>query len=198
MLGGTTSPRPTGPGRAHGQHDGALHGHGPRGPRARRRLRGWAALRAALLQFVAGVLDEGLAAAGRGGASPLHRVGSVVHLEPGWSDEAVSVLGEEGYDVRIWPEFHHFFGGISAVGRHGGCGGPTSERSRDGAVTAAGADFWDSYFRAKRERGEDLDWGGGGPGRSWGRSRTRERASCSRSAAARATTRPGSHAPGST
>ena len=27
-------------------------------------------------------------------------------------------------------------------------------------MTAAGADFWDSYFRAKGEAGEDLDWGG--------------------------------------
>lgn len=27
-------------------------------------------------------------------------------------------------------------------------------------MTAAGADFWDRYFRAKNDAGEDLDWGG--------------------------------------
>ena len=47
-------------------------------------------LRAALLQFVAGVLDEGLRPQAAVERPRLHRVGSVVHLEPGWSDEAVA------------------------------------------------------------------------------------------------------------
>jgi gamma-glutamyltranspeptidase/glutathione hydrolase len=88
-------------------------------------------LRAALLQFVAGVLDEGLRPQAAVERPRLHRVGSVVHLEPGWSDEAVSALGEEDYEVRIWPEFHHYFGGVSAVGRHGAAADPR----RSGAAT---------------------------------------------------------------
>ena len=81
-------------------------------------------LRAALLQFVAGVLDEGLRPQAAVDRPRLHRMGSVVHLEPGWSDEAVAGLEEAGYDVRIWPEFHHYFGGVSAVGRQGAAADP--------------------------------------------------------------------------
>src|SRR5262249_42737074 len=59
-------------------------------------------LRGALLQSVAGVLDEGLAPWRAIDRPRLHRIGSMVHLEPGWSDEAATALEAADYEVRAW------------------------------------------------------------------------------------------------
>jgi gamma-glutamyltranspeptidase/glutathione hydrolase len=81
-------------------------------------------LRGALLQSVASVLDEGLAPRRALERPRLHRIGSIVHLEPGWEAEAEAALGAAGYEVKTWPARHHYFGGVSMVGRRGAAADP--------------------------------------------------------------------------
>jgi gamma-glutamyltranspeptidase/glutathione hydrolase len=87
-------------------------------------------LRGALLQSVAGVLDEGLAPQDAVSRPRLHPVGSLVHLEPGFEPEVAATLERSGYETRSWPASHHYFGGVSLLGRSGGAGDPR----RDGAL----------------------------------------------------------------
>jgi gamma-glutamyltranspeptidase / glutathione hydrolase len=72
-------------------------------------------LRSALLQVVAGVLDEGLEPEVAVERPRLHPAGDVVHLEPGFGDETVAALQSAGLQPRVWPARHHYFGGVSAV-----------------------------------------------------------------------------------
>jgi gamma-glutamyltranspeptidase/glutathione hydrolase len=81
-------------------------------------------LRGALLQSIVPVLDEGVRPSAAVERPRLHRIGSVAHLEPGWSEDARSALEHAGYDVKAWPTFHHFFGGVSMVGRYGAAADP--------------------------------------------------------------------------
>jgi gamma-glutamyltranspeptidase / glutathione hydrolase len=81
-------------------------------------------LRSALLQVVAGVLDEGLDPRAAVDRPRLHPVASLVHLEPGFGTETVSALESAGFEVREWPETHHYFGGVSAVTRNHAAGDP--------------------------------------------------------------------------
>jgi gamma-glutamyltranspeptidase / glutathione hydrolase len=81
-------------------------------------------LRGALLQSVAGVLDEGLRPWRAIERPRIHRIGTVVHVEPGWSEEAVAALTAAGYEVKVWPEPHHYFGGVSMIGRRGAAADP--------------------------------------------------------------------------
>jgi gamma-glutamyltranspeptidase/glutathione hydrolase len=88
-------------------------------------------LRPALVQVLAGVLDEGLEAQAAVERPRLHSTGETVHLEPGFPDEVAGALAAEGYDVKRWEALHHYFGGVSLVGRRGGAGDPR----RNGAVS---------------------------------------------------------------
>jgi gamma-glutamyltranspeptidase/glutathione hydrolase len=81
-------------------------------------------LRSALVQVVAGCLDEGLATQEAVDQPRLHPAAGVVHLEPGLADEVAPALEAAGYAVRAWPGRHHFFGGVSAVTRAGAAGDP--------------------------------------------------------------------------
>ena len=76
---------------------------------------GGSRLRSALIQVSAGVLDEGLAAGEAVSRPRLHAFEGRVQLEPGFSDVAVAALEEHGYEARVWPGRHHFFGGVSLV-----------------------------------------------------------------------------------
>jgi len=89
-------------------------------------------LRSALLQVVAGILDEGLDAQSSVSRPRLHPVAARVHLEPGFEPDVVPALEAAGYEVRSWPAPHHYFGGVSAVGRAGFAGDPR----RSGAAAA--------------------------------------------------------------
>src|SRR2546430_6522949 len=81
-------------------------------------------LRSALIEVAAGVLDEGLPA-GEAVARPrLHAAGGRVQLEPGFSDATVSALERKGFEVRVWPAQHHFFGGVSLVTPSDAAGDP--------------------------------------------------------------------------
>jgi gamma-glutamyltranspeptidase/glutathione hydrolase len=81
-------------------------------------------LRSALVQVLAGTLDEGLSAEEAVERPRLHPAGGVVHLEPGFPDEVPRALEGNGYRVRAWPERHHYFGGVSVVTRTGAAGDP--------------------------------------------------------------------------
>ena len=72
-------------------------------------------LRGALVQVLAGTLDEGLSAEEAVERPRLHPAAGVVHLEPGWPDEVPDALEAAGYVVRVWPDLHHYFGGVSVV-----------------------------------------------------------------------------------
>jgi gamma-glutamyltranspeptidase / glutathione hydrolase len=81
-------------------------------------------LRSALVQVVAGVLDEGLDPADAVGRPRLHRAGRVVHLEPGFEGGTIERLEREGYEPRVWEAPHHYFGGVSVITRTGAAGDP--------------------------------------------------------------------------
>ena len=89
-------------------------------------------LRGALLQVIAGILDERLEPQAAVARPRLHPVAGVVHLEPGFEPEVIAALETAGYEARAWPSLHHFFGGVSVVGRAGWTGDPR----RSGAARA--------------------------------------------------------------
>jgi gamma-glutamyltranspeptidase/glutathione hydrolase len=81
-------------------------------------------LRSALLEVTAGVLDERLAAAEAVSRPRLHAAGGRVQLEPGFSDASIAALEHDGFEVRVWPAQHHFFGGVSLVTPNDAAGDP--------------------------------------------------------------------------
>jgi gamma-glutamyltranspeptidase/glutathione hydrolase len=81
-------------------------------------------LRSALVQVLAGTLDEGLDPAAAVERPRLHPADGVVHLEPGFEDGVADALEQAGYAVRAWPDRHHYFGGVSVVTRAGAAGDP--------------------------------------------------------------------------
>ena len=81
-------------------------------------------LRTALVGVAAGVLDEGLEPVGAVGRPRFHRAGDVVNAEPGVDEQALMELESAGLHVRRWPAQHHYFGGVSLIGRAGAAGDP--------------------------------------------------------------------------
>lgn len=81
-------------------------------------------LRSALVQVLAGILHEGLSPGDAVDRPRLHAVEDLVHLEPGFPDGVSESLEEAGFQVRVWPALHHYFGGVSVVSRHGAAGDP--------------------------------------------------------------------------
>jgi gamma-glutamyltranspeptidase / glutathione hydrolase len=81
-------------------------------------------LRPALAQVLSGILDEELVPQDAVDRPRLHSTGTIVHLEPGFEEEAIAALEAEAYDVRLWSELHHYFGGVSAVARAGAAADP--------------------------------------------------------------------------
>lgn len=90
-------------------------------------------LRSALLQVMAGILDEGLEPQAAVDRPRLHPVGSLVHVEAGFGPETIGALESAGFEVREWPDRHHYFGGVSAVTRSAAAGDPR----RSGAARAS-------------------------------------------------------------
>jgi gamma-glutamyltranspeptidase/glutathione hydrolase len=81
-------------------------------------------LRPALAQVLSGILDEGLAPQNAVDRPRMHSTGELVHLEPGFDESAVGALVDAGYVVKRWDALHHYFGGVSLVGRSGAAGDP--------------------------------------------------------------------------
>ena len=88
-------------------------------------------LRPALVQVLSSILDEGWDPQDAVDRPRLHSTGELVHLEPGFSDEAVAVLEAE-YQVQLWSAPHHYFGGVSLLAESGGAADPR----RSGAARA--------------------------------------------------------------
>jgi gamma-glutamyltranspeptidase / glutathione hydrolase len=84
-------------------------------------------LRTALVSVLAGILDEGLDPDTAVSRPRVHPAGTI-HAEPGVDEGALLQLESQGRDVRRWPARHHYFGGVSCVGR----GGPAGDPRRDG------------------------------------------------------------------
>ena len=89
-------------------------------------------LRTALLTVAAGILEEGLEPQEAVDRPRVHPAGDVVNAEPGVDAEALATLEAAGRTVRRWPAPHHYFGGVSAIGRRGSAGDPR----RSGAALA--------------------------------------------------------------
>ena len=81
-------------------------------------------LRTALVTAASGILDEGREPVEAISRPRFHRVGHVVNAEPGVDEEALRELEQAQWLVRRWPAQHHYFGGVSAIGRHGAAGDP--------------------------------------------------------------------------
>ncbi|HEY5161343.1 MAG TPA: gamma-glutamyltransferase [Gaiellaceae bacterium] len=92
-------------------------------------------LRSALVQSASGVLDEGLTPAEAIERPRFHPAGSVLNAEPGVDEEALAELEASGWRVRRWSSLHHYFGGVSAIGREGAAGDP--RRSGSGLLLDA-------------------------------------------------------------
>jgi len=87
-------------------------------------------LRTALVGVAAGILDEGLAPVDAVSRPRFHPVGELVNAEPGVEEEGLARLERAGRRVRRWPALHHYFGGVSVVGREGAAGDPRRLRVR--------------------------------------------------------------------
>jgi gamma-glutamyltranspeptidase / glutathione hydrolase len=81
-------------------------------------------LRTALATVLAGILDEGLAAEDAVSRPRVHPTPHVVDAEPGVDEAALAGLEARGRVVRRWDHLHHYFGGVSCVGRAGAAGDP--------------------------------------------------------------------------
>ena len=88
-------------------------------------------LRTALLGVASAILDEGLAPDDAVERPRFHPAPEIVNAEPGVDDRALELLEQRGRVVRRWPERHHYFGGVSVVGRTGSAGDPR----RNGSAT---------------------------------------------------------------
>ena len=54
----------------------------------------------------------------------VHPTLELVDAEPGVDEAALDALEETGRTVRRWDRLHHYFGGVSCVGRAGAAGDP--------------------------------------------------------------------------
>jgi gamma-glutamyltranspeptidase / glutathione hydrolase len=91
-------------------------------------------LRTALVGVLAGILDEGLDPQVAVDRPRFHASGGVINAEPGVDEEGLVVLEGRGWTVRRWQALHHYFGGVSAIGRTGAAADPR----RSGAVRLLG------------------------------------------------------------
>jgi gamma-glutamyltranspeptidase/glutathione hydrolase len=76
-------------------------------------------LRTALVGVLAAVLHEGLEPQDAIDRARFHPAGEVVNAEPGVEERWLASLEARGRVVRRWAGRHHYFGGVSAVGRAG-------------------------------------------------------------------------------
>jgi len=87
-------------------------------------------LRSALVAVAAGILDEGVEPQNAVDRGRVHPAGELVNAEPGVDEDGLALLEAAGRPVRRWPERHHYFGGVSLLGRAGAAADPR----RSGAV----------------------------------------------------------------
>jgi gamma-glutamyltranspeptidase/glutathione hydrolase len=85
---------------------------------------GGSRLRTALIGVAAAVLDEGREPQEAVDRPRFHPVGRILHAEPGVDEDALRELESRAWTVRVWPERHHYFGGVSLVARAGAAADP--------------------------------------------------------------------------
>ncbi|MGE5689686.1 MAG: gamma-glutamyltransferase [Pseudomonadota bacterium] len=85
---------------------------------------GGSRLRTALVGCADGILREGLEPQAAVDRPRFHPVERVLHAEPGVDGDALAALGRQGWEVREWPDRHHYFGGVSLIARGGAAGDP--------------------------------------------------------------------------
>jgi gamma-glutamyltranspeptidase/glutathione hydrolase len=81
-------------------------------------------LRGALLGVIASILDDRLDPELAVDRPRFHAGENVVNAEPGVDEDALVALERRGWTVRRWPARHHYFGGVSVVGRPGAAADP--------------------------------------------------------------------------
>ena len=84
----------------------------------------------ALTLVLSGILDEGLEPQAAVDRPRFHPTDTIVNAEAGVDEEALASLERDGRVVRRWPGLHHYFGGVSTIGRTGAGADPR----RSGAV----------------------------------------------------------------
>jgi gamma-glutamyltranspeptidase/glutathione hydrolase len=87
-------------------------------------------LRAALVGVASAVLDCAVVPQEAVDRPRIYRAGTTVNAEPGADGAALAELERRGLAVRRWPARHHYFGGVSAVGR----AGPAADPRRSGSA----------------------------------------------------------------
>ena len=110
-------------------------------------------LRTALATVLAAVLDEGLDAETAVGLPRFHPTVDVVDAEPGVDEAALAALEESGRAVRRWDRIHHYFGGVSCVGRAGAAGDPR----RSGAAHRPLGRYFRSSLSMRRDESDKPD-----------------------------------------
>jgi gamma-glutamyltranspeptidase/glutathione hydrolase len=90
-------------------------------------------LRTALVGVASAILERGVHPQEAVDAGRAHPVGGLVHAEPGVSEDGLAELERRGRSIRRWPARHHYFGGVSAIGRSG----PAADPRRSGAARSA-------------------------------------------------------------
>ncbi|HEY6962226.1 MAG TPA: gamma-glutamyltransferase [Gaiellaceae bacterium] len=106
-------------------------------------------LRTALVGVLARVLHDGVEPQAAIDRPRFHPAGDVVNAEPGVDERWLARLEARGRTVRRWPALHHYFGGVSAVGR--GAAGADPRRSGASRLVPAGS----SRGSSRRIRSED-------------------------------------------
>ena len=90
-------------------------------------------LRTALVGVLAAILDEGVEPQEAVDRPRAHAAAGVVNVEPGVDEDAIAQLEASGRAVRRWPALHHYFGGVSGIGRRSAAADPR----RSGAALSA-------------------------------------------------------------
>jgi gamma-glutamyltranspeptidase / glutathione hydrolase len=90
-------------------------------------------LRTALVGVMAAILDEGVEPQEAVDRPRAHVAAGVVNAEPGVDEDALARLEAGGLAVRRWPALHHYFGGVSEIGRRSAAADPR----RSGAALSA-------------------------------------------------------------
>jgi gamma-glutamyltranspeptidase/glutathione hydrolase len=88
-------------------------------------------LRTALVGVLGAVLHDAIEPQAAIDRPRFHPAGHVLNAEPGVDEHWLARLEARGREVRRWPGLHHYFGGVSAVGRSGAGADPR----RSGAVS---------------------------------------------------------------
>jgi gamma-glutamyltranspeptidase / glutathione hydrolase len=91
-------------------------------------------IRTALAGVLSGMLDEGLSPSEAVARPRFHPAGTTVNAEPGVDEDGLAELEGRGWRVRRWEATHHYFGGVSVVGKGGAAGDPR----RSGAARVLG------------------------------------------------------------